>query len=150
MREHACTPGRHAMSLVRLTRALFVLGLGLVLQACAPAPPSPTAAPAKPAEAAKPAAPAQPAASPAAAPAPAAPAASPAAAQPTAAQAAAVPPPPGGQKVVLKISHNQQPTIPPAQALEMFKKTVEERTNGYYDVQIFPGQQLGSLRDQVE
>jgi TRAP-type C4-dicarboxylate transport system substrate-binding protein len=32
----------------------------------------------------------------------------------------------------------------------MFKQAVQQRTNGYYDVQIFPAQQLGGLRDQVK
>jgi TRAP-type C4-dicarboxylate transport system substrate-binding protein len=32
----------------------------------------------------------------------------------------------------------------------MFKQAVEQRTNSHYDVQIFPAQQLGRLRDQVE
>jgi TRAP-type C4-dicarboxylate transport system substrate-binding protein len=53
-------------------------------------------------------------------------------------------------KVVIKFSHNQQTITPPHTAAEMFKQLVEQRTNGYYDVQIFPAQQLGGLRDQVE
>lgn len=32
----------------------------------------------------------------------------------------------------------------------MFKQLVEQRTKGYYEVQIYPAQQLGGLRDQVE
>jgi tripartite ATP-independent transporter DctP family solute receptor len=159
---------------LRSDRAMFALvtTAALILQACAPAATAPTAAPAKaaeskpaaPAPAASPAAaPAAPAASPAAAAAPkpaaspaaaaqpaASPAAAPAAVKPAASPAAAVPAPPGGQKVVIKFSHNQQTITPPHQAAEMFKRMVEERTNGYYDVQIFPAQQLGNLRDQVE
>jgi tripartite ATP-independent transporter DctP family solute receptor len=57
---------------------------------------------------------------------------------------------PGGNRVVIKFSHNQQTSTPPHKAAEMFKQLVEERTHGYYDVQIFPAQQLGGLRDQVE
>jgi len=57
--------------------------------------------------------------------------------------------PPGG-KVVIKFSHNQQTITPPHKAAEMFKQMVEQRTGGYYDVQIYPAQQLGNLRDQVE
>jgi C4-dicarboxylate-binding protein DctP len=53
-------------------------------------------------------------------------------------------------KVVIKFSHNQQTITPPHKAAEMFKQFVEERTKGYYDVQIYPAQQLGGLRDQVE
>src|SRR5262245_55930880 len=53
-------------------------------------------------------------------------------------------------RVVLKFSHNQQTITPPHKAAEMFKQAVEQRTNGYYDVQIVPAQQLGGLRDQVE
>ncbi|HSF06961.1 MAG TPA: TRAP transporter substrate-binding protein [Methylomirabilota bacterium] len=53
-------------------------------------------------------------------------------------------------KVVIKFSHNQQTITPPHKAAEMFKQLVEQRTKGYYDVQIFPAQQLGGLRDQVE
>ena len=53
-------------------------------------------------------------------------------------------------KVVIKFSHNQQTMTPPHKAAEMFKQLVEQRTNGYYDVQIYPAQQLGGLRDQVE
>jgi C4-dicarboxylate-binding protein DctP len=134
--------------------AMVTLLAALVLQGCAPAsPPAPTPAPAKPAAAPAAAAPAaSPAAAPAAAPAasPVAAAAQPAASPAAAAPAAAVPKPPGGQKVVVKLSHNQQTNTPPHAAAEMFKKAVEERTQGYYDVQIFPAQQLGALRDQVE
>jgi C4-dicarboxylate-binding protein DctP len=115
----------------------------LMIQGCAAAPPAPTAPPAKPTEAPKPAATTAPAA-------PAAPAAAATAAPTAAAPAAAVPKPPGGQKVPIKLSHNQQTNTPPHQAAEMFKTMVEERTQGYYDVQIFPAQQLGALRDQVE
>ncbi len=53
-------------------------------------------------------------------------------------------------KVVIKFSHNQQTITPPHKAAEMFKQMVEERTKGYYEVQIYPAQQLGGLRDQVE
>jgi C4-dicarboxylate-binding protein DctP len=53
-------------------------------------------------------------------------------------------------KVVIKFSHNQQTITPPHKAAEMFKQMVEQRTKGYYEVQIFPAQQLGGLRDQVE
>jgi C4-dicarboxylate-binding protein DctP len=56
---------------------------------------------------------------------------------------------PGG-KVVIKFSHNQQTITPPHKAAEMFKQMVEQRTNGYYEVQIYPAQQLGGIRDQVE
>jgi len=55
-----------------------------------------------------------------------------------------------GGKVVIKFSHNQQTITPPHKAAEMFKQMVEERTKGHYDVQIYPAQQLGGLRDQVE
>jgi len=53
-------------------------------------------------------------------------------------------------KVVIKFSHNQQTITPPHKAAEMFKQQVEQRTKGYYEVQIYPAQQLGGLRDQVE
>ena len=53
-------------------------------------------------------------------------------------------------KVIIKFSHNQQTPTPQHKAAEVFEKLVEERTKGYYDVQIFPAQQLGSMRDQVE
>src|SRR3972149_2989892 len=53
-------------------------------------------------------------------------------------------------KVLIKFPHNQQTITPPHKAAEMFKQTVEQRTQGYYDVQIYPAQQLGGLRDQVE
>jgi len=55
---------------------------------------------------------------------------------------------PGGK--VIKFSHNQQTITPPHKAAEMFKQLVEQRTKGYYEVQIYPAQQLGGLRDQVE
>jgi C4-dicarboxylate-binding protein DctP len=58
--------------------------------------------------------------------------------------------PPAGGKVVIKFSHNQQTITPPHKAAEMFKQFVEERTKGHYEVQIYPAQQLGGLRDQVE
>src|SRR5262249_41675190 len=57
---------------------------------------------------------------------------------------------PGGGKVVIKFSHNQQTITPPHKAAETSKQLVEQRTAGHYDVQIFPAQQLGNLRDQVE
>jgi C4-dicarboxylate-binding protein DctP len=53
-------------------------------------------------------------------------------------------------KVIIKFSHNQQVITPPQKAAEMFKQMVEERTKGYYEVQIYPAMQLGSMRDQVE
>jgi C4-dicarboxylate-binding protein DctP len=53
-------------------------------------------------------------------------------------------------KVVVKFSHNQQTITPPHKAAEMFKQLVEQRTKGHYEVQIYPAQQLGGLRDQVE
>ena len=53
-------------------------------------------------------------------------------------------------KVIIKFSHNQQTITPQHKAAEMFKQMVEERTKGYYEVQVYPAQQLGSLRDQVE
>jgi C4-dicarboxylate-binding protein DctP len=46
-------------------------------------------------------------------------------------------------KVVLRFSHNQPTTRIPHQAAVLFKQLVEERTQGYYDVQLFPAQQLG-------
>ena len=55
-----------------------------------------------------------------------------------------------GGKVVIKFSHNQQTITPPHKAAEMFKQIVEQKTAGHYDVQIYPAQQLGNLRDQVE
>ena len=58
--------------------------------------------------------------------------------------------PAGRGKVVLKFSHNQPTITIPHQAAVLFKQLVEARTEGYYDVQIFPAQQLGGLRDQVE
>ena len=53
-------------------------------------------------------------------------------------------------KVVIKFSHNNQVNTPVQKAALMFKQLVEERTKGYYDIQIFPAMQLGSMRDQVE
>jgi C4-dicarboxylate-binding protein DctP len=53
-------------------------------------------------------------------------------------------------KVVIKFSHNQQTITPPHKAAEMFKQLIEQRTKGHYEVQIYPAQQLGGLRDQVE
>jgi C4-dicarboxylate-binding protein DctP len=53
-------------------------------------------------------------------------------------------------KVVIKFSHNQQTITPQHKGAEMFKQIVEERTKGFYEVQVYPAQQLGSLRDQVE
>ena len=58
--------------------------------------------------------------------------------------------PAGRGQVVLKFSHNQPTITIPHQAAVLFKQLVEARTQGYYDVQIFPAQQLGGLRDQVE
>ena len=53
-------------------------------------------------------------------------------------------------KVVIRLSHNQQTNTPPHKAAEMFKQLVEQRTKGYYEVQIYPAQQLGGQRDQAE
>lgn len=58
--------------------------------------------------------------------------------------------PAGSGKVVLKFSHNLPTLSIPHQGAVLFKQLVEARTQGYYNVQIFPAQQLGSLRDQVE
>jgi len=55
-----------------------------------------------------------------------------------------------GGKVVIRFSHNQPTPRIQHQAVVLFKQLVEERTQGYYDVQIFPAMQLGSARDQVE
>ena len=52
--------------------------------------------------------------------------------------------------VVLRFAHNQPTPRIPHQAAVLFKQLVEARTQGYYDVQIFPAQQLGSSRDEVE
>lgn len=57
---------------------------------------------------------------------------------------------PAAAAVMIKFAHNQQVNTPPHKAAEMFKQLVEQRTKGYYNVQIYPAQQLGSQRDQAE
>src|SRR5262249_38984501 len=52
--------------------------------------------------------------------------------------------------VVLRFAHNQPTPRILHQAAVRFKQLVEARTQGYYEVQIFPAQQLGSNRDEVE
>src|SRR5215467_884487 len=52
--------------------------------------------------------------------------------------------------VVLRFAHNQPTPRILHRAAVLFKELVETRTHGYYDVQIFPAQQLGSNRDEVE
>jgi C4-dicarboxylate-binding protein DctP len=52
--------------------------------------------------------------------------------------------------VVLRFAHNQPTPRILHQAAVRFKQLVEERTQGYYEVQIFPAQQLGSNQDEVE
>lgn len=120
-------------------RVAFVLALALLAAACAPAAPSPTAAPAKPTEAPKPAAtaaPAKPTEAPAAKPTEA-PAAKPAE------KAAA------GPRQVMKIGFATVNDIQHEWAKRM-KDRLERRTNGQFDVQLFPSSQLGNNQRMLE
>ena len=54
------------------------------------------------------------------------------------------------KKYVLKVSHNQPVAAPQHQGLEEFKKLAEEWSKGRLQIQIYPAQQLGGLREQVE
>jgi tripartite ATP-independent transporter DctP family solute receptor len=56
-----------------------------------------------------------------------------------------------GEKVyVIKASLSQNPQEPQVRAVELFKQTVEERSEGNVKVEIYPNNQLGNQRDVVE
>ena len=56
-----------------------------------------------------------------------------------------------GEKVfVIKASLSQNPQEPQVRAVELFKKIVEEKTEGKMKVEIYPNNQLGNQRDVVE
>lgn len=51
---------------------------------------------------------------------------------------------------VIKIGHDLSEDTPQHKGAELFKKLVEERTGGKYEVQIFPSNQLGTDRETTE
>lgn len=55
-----------------------------------------------------------------------------------------------GAPKVMKIGHEMNPEHPEHQALLKFEELFEERTNGEFDVQIFPSNQLGSFFVQIQ
>lgn len=54
------------------------------------------------------------------------------------------------RKYVIKFSHNQPIQTPQHEGALEFKKLVEEWSKGRLQVQVYPTQQLGGLREQVE
>lgn len=52
--------------------------------------------------------------------------------------------------VVMKIAHPMSTETPRHKSLEIFKKNVEERTNGGIEIQIFPSGQLGTEKEIIE
>lgn len=52
--------------------------------------------------------------------------------------------------VILKLSHGLPVSHPMHKGAELFKKIVEEKTNGQVQVELFPALQLGSVREQFE
>lgn len=55
-----------------------------------------------------------------------------------------------GQKIVLKLGHNQSETSPRHLAAVKFAELVKEKTNGQVEVQIYPNETLGSEVEMVE
>ncbi len=57
----------------------------------------------------------------------------------------------GGERVhVIKASLSQNPQEPQVRAVELFKRIVEEKSEGKVKVEIYPNNQLGNQRDVVE
>jgi C4-dicarboxylate-binding protein DctP len=55
-----------------------------------------------------------------------------------------------GEKTVLKFAHNYPLSHPHYEGAELFKKLVEQRSNGELEVQLFPNNQLGNDRQIFE
>ena len=54
------------------------------------------------------------------------------------------------QEIRLRFAHSLSTNEPFHEAAEYFAKNVEQRTNGRVQVKVFPGEQLGSLKDTTE
>lgn len=54
------------------------------------------------------------------------------------------------EKIVIKVGSVVSPASPGAQSLEVFKKTVAEKTNGRIDVQLFLSGQLGKELEMID
>lgn len=54
------------------------------------------------------------------------------------------------EKYVIRLGINQPIESPEYKGCEIFKKKLEEQSNGRFEVQIFPSMQLGSMREQAE
>jgi C4-dicarboxylate-binding protein DctP len=57
---------------------------------------------------------------------------------------------PAAAKYTLRYGHNHATTTSQHEAIEYFKKLVEERSGGAIQVQVFPASQLGGNREQAE
>lgn len=55
-----------------------------------------------------------------------------------------------GQKVKLRIAHDSNVQHPAHKALLEFEKSVEEKSNGRIDIQLFPAAQMGSVSEMME
>ncbi|RGY98282.1 TRAP transporter substrate-binding protein [Clostridium sp. AM58-1XD] len=55
-----------------------------------------------------------------------------------------------GEKIIIRIAHDNSVTTPAQKAFEKFKEEVEEKSEGRIEVQIFPGGQMGSVQDTFE
>jgi tripartite ATP-independent transporter DctP family solute receptor len=58
----------------------------------------------------------------------------------------------GGAKAekVLKLAFNQQPNHPQFVALDAMGERLKKRTNGKYDIEVFPNETLGTQKDTIE
>ena len=54
------------------------------------------------------------------------------------------------QEIRLRFGHSLSTNEPFHEAAEYFAKNVEQRTNGRVEVKVFPGEQLGSLKETME
>jgi C4-dicarboxylate-binding protein DctP len=56
----------------------------------------------------------------------------------------------GGESIVVKLSHTGTPGSPKGQGASKFKKLLEKRSNGAFEVQIFPSSQLYSEKENIQ
>lgn len=55
-----------------------------------------------------------------------------------------------GETTVFKVAFNQQPNHPQFVALDAMGDRIKERTNGAYDLEIFPNETLGAQKETIE
>lgn len=59
-------------------------------------------------------------------------------------------PPAAAQEIRLRFAHSLSTNEPFHEAAEYFAKNVEQRTNGRVQIKVFPGEQLGTLKETME